>query len=112
ETVPPPGYLGFLLSLAWHLDLIEPGEQPARSGAEKGAFRPDVSGAIRGWRSRSFSEQTAALREAWLVHEAWIEGRERGAIEVWGAWWPDVRGRLLEAMGSLEAASWFRPREL
>jgi hypothetical protein len=112
ESAPPEGYTGFLLSLAHHTGLVEPGEKPARSGAEKGAFRPRVTDMIRSWRARAFSAQTAALREGWLAHEAWIEGRERDEIEVWGAWWPDVRSRLLEAIGSLEPGAWFRQREL
>ena len=112
ESAPPEGYAGFLLSLAWHIGLVEPGERPDRSGAEKGAFRPRVTDMIRSWRARAFSTQTGALREGWLAHEAWIEGRERDEIEVWGAWWPDVRARLLEAIGTLEAGAWFRHREL
>jgi hypothetical protein len=112
ESVPPEGYAGFLMSLAWHVGLVEPGERPARAGAEKGAFRPRVTDLIRSWRSRSFTAQTAALREGWLAHEGWIEGRERDEIEVWGAWWPDVRAKLLEAIGSLEPGAWFRHREL
>lgn len=112
EGAPPEGYAGFLLSLAWHIGLVEPGEKPARSGADKGAFRPRVTDLIRSWRARGFSAQTGALREAWLVHEAWIEGRERDEIEVWGAWWPDVRAKLLEAIGTLEPGAWFRHREL
>lgn len=112
ESAPPEGYAGFLLSLAWHVGLVEPGERPARTGAEKGAFRPRVTDMIRSWRARSFSAQTAALREGWLAHEAWIEGRERDEIEVWGAWWPDVRAKLLEAIGTLEPGAWFRHREL
>lgn len=112
DSAPPEGYAGFLLSLAWHVGLVEPGERPTRAGAEKGAFRPRVTDMIRSWRSRGFAAQTAALREGWLAHEAWIEGRERDEIEVWGAWWPDVRARLLEAIGTLEAGAWFRHREL
>jgi hypothetical protein len=112
EGAPPEGYAGFLLSLAYHVGLVEPGERPARTGAEKGAFRPRVTDMIRSWRSRAFSVQTGTLREGWMAHEAWIEGRERDEIEVWGAWWPDVRARLLEAIGTLEAGAWFRHREL
>jgi hypothetical protein len=112
EAAPPEGYLGFLLSLAHHIGLVEPGEKPARSGAEKGAFRPQLTDAIRSWRSRSFSQQTGELRAAWREHEAWIEGRERDELEIWGAYWPDVRSRLLEAIGTLEPGTWYRHREL
>jgi hypothetical protein len=112
EGAPPEGYAGFLLSLAYHVGLVEPGERPTRTGVEKGAFRPRVTDMIRSWRARGFAAQTAALRESWLAHEAWIEGRERDEIEVWGAWWPDVRAKLLEAIGTLEAGAWFRHREL
>ncbi|HYH13459.1 MAG TPA: helicase-associated domain-containing protein [Thermomicrobiales bacterium] len=112
ETTPPEGYLGFLLSLAHHAGLVEPGEKPVRSGPEKGAFRPELTDAIRRWRAQSFSAQTGELREAWLEHEAWIEGRERDELEVWGAHWPGVRRRLLEVIGSLEPGTWYRHREL
>jgi len=112
ETIPPEGYLGFLLSLAHHVGLVEPGEKPVRSGPEKGAFRPELTDTIRRWRGQSFSGQTAELRSAWLDHEAWIEGRERDEVEVWGAHWPGVRRRLLEVMGSLEPGTWYRHRDL
>jgi hypothetical protein len=112
DGAPSEGYAGFLLSLAHHVGLIEPGEKPVRSGAEKGAFRPRVTDGIRGWRARPFSAQTGALRAAWREHEAWIEGRELDEIEVWGASWPEVRARLLEALGSLEPGAWYRHREL
>lgn len=112
EQMPPEGYTGFLLSLAMHAGLIEPGEKPVRSGAEKGAFRPIITDAMRSWRTRPFSAQTGELRNAWREHEAWIEGRERDEIEVWGAHWPDVRDRLLDAIGSLETGTWYRQREL
>jgi hypothetical protein len=112
ESAPPEGYAGFLLSLAYHVGLVEPDEKPVRAGAEKGAFRPRVTDMIRSWRSRAFSAQTGALRDGWLSHEAWIEGRERDEIEVWGAWWPDVRANMLEAIGTLETGAWFRHREL
>lgn len=112
ETTPPEGYVGFLLSLAYHLGLVEPGEKPIQRGPEKGAFRPELTEAIRRWRAQSFSSQTGELRAGWLEHEVWIEGRERDEIEVWGARWPQVRHRLLELIGSLEAGAWYRQREL
>ncbi|MDQ4045228.1 MAG: helicase-associated domain-containing protein [Chloroflexota bacterium] len=112
DGVPEEGYPGFLLSLAHRVGLVEPGEKPARTGIEKGAFRPKVTDAIRGWRGKSFSVQTGQLRTAWLDHEDWIEGRERDEVEVWGASWPDVRRRLLEVLGSLEPGTWYRQREL
>ena len=112
ETTPPEGYLGFLLSLAHHAGLVEPGEKPAKSGSEKGAFRPQITDMIRRWRGQPFSVQTGELRAAWREHEVWVEGRERDEIEVWGAYWPDVRSRLLEAIGSLEPGTWYRHREL
>lgn|GEM_PF-819400 len=112
EQAPPEGYTGFLLSLALMVGIIEPGAKPARSGADKGAFRPQATGKLRSWRSEWFSEQTGELRRAWRDHEDWIEGRERDEIEVWGARWPDVRLKLLDAMSSLEAGTWYRRREV
>src|SRR5690606_30583490 len=35
EGAPPEGYAGFLLSLAYHVGLVEPGERPTRTGVEK-----------------------------------------------------------------------------
>ena len=112
EQTPPEGYTGFLLSVALLIGLVQPGDKPARSGAEKGSFRPQVTGMMRSWRSRRFSEQTAELRRAWRDHDDWIEGRERDEIEVWGARWPDVRLRVLDALSSLEVGTWYRRREV
>nr|MBA2556456.1 helicase-associated domain-containing protein [Chloroflexota bacterium] len=112
DGTPLEGYPGFLLSLAHRLGLVEPGEKPARSSAEKGAFRPRMTDAMRDWRGQPFTVQTGQLRAAWLDHEAWVEGRERDEVEVWGASWPDVRTRLLDVIGSLEDGTWYRQREL
>lgn len=112
DQVPAEGYVGFLLSLAWQVGLVEPGEKPAKSGADKGAFRPQVTDMMRRWRSQAFSVQTAELRGAWREHDAWLEGRERDELEVWGAYWPDVRRRLLDAVATFEPGTWFRHREL
>ncbi len=112
EQTPPDGYTGFLLSLALMIGIIEPAAKPSRSGAEKGAFRPQATVKMRSWRSERFSEQTAELRRAWRDHDDWIEGRERDEIEVWGAQWPNVRVKLLDALSSLEAGIWFRCREV
>lgn len=112
DQTPPEGYVGFLLSLALMVGVVEPGDRPKRSGAEKGSFRPQATEKMRTWRSEWFSEQTAELRHAWRDHEDWIEGRERDEIEVWGARWPDVRLKLLEALSSLETGVWYRRREV
>lgn len=111
DQTPPDGYAGFLLSLALLVELVEPSETPSRSGVDRGAFRPQLTDRIRTWRSQQFSQQTAELRAAWLSSEAWIEGRERDELEVWGAYWPDVRKRLLETLGTFESGVWFRQRE-
>jgi len=112
EQTPPEGYTGFLLSLALMVGIIEPGTKPARSGADKGSFRPQATEKLRSWRSEWFSEQTAELRRAWRDHDDWIEGRERDEIEVWGAHWPNVRAKLLDALSSLETGTWYRRREV
>jgi hypothetical protein len=65
------------------------------------------SGSVRQWRSRSFAEQTTAIRDIWLVADQWIEGRERGQIDVWGADWQGFRRRLLGALREIESGSWF-----
>lgn len=111
DQTPPDGYVGFLLSLALQIDLVEPSEPPQRSGVDKGSFRPQVTDKMRTWRSQRFSMQTAELRNAWLEAEPWIEGWERDELEVWGAHWPSVRQRLLKALGSFEPGTWFRQRE-
>lgn len=107
DETPPPGYPGFLLYLALGVGVLEPGPQIASAVADKNAVRPVPSGSVRSWRSRSFADQTAALRDIWLAAEAWIEGRERDQVDVWGADWQGFRRRLLGALRELEGDQWF-----
>lgn len=106
EDVPPRGYLAFLLHLALGIGVVAPGEQPATTGADKGAIRPSITAMIREWRRLSFSDQTDRLRTVWLATDGWIEGREREEIDVWGADWRGFRHRLLAALESLAPDEW------
>lgn len=106
EETPPPGYPGFLLYLALGVGTLEPGPQVSSAATDRHAVRPIPSGTVRQWRSRSFAAQTAALRDIWLAADAWIEGRERDQVDVWGADWPGFRRRLLGALRDLPPGSW------
>lgn len=107
EEVPPDGYLGMLLYLALGAGVLEPGPHMPGMGGDKNALRPVPSSKVRYWRGRSFAEQTAALRDAWLVADQWIEGREREQIDVWGADWQGFRRRLLGALREIDGDEWF-----
>jgi hypothetical protein len=107
EEVPPDGYLGMLLYLALGAGVLEPGPPVSGMGSDKNAVRPVPSSKVRHWRGRSFAEQTAALRDVWLVADQWIEGREREQIDVWGADWQGFRRRLLGALREIEGDEWF-----
>ena len=66
---------------------------------------------FREWRSRSFPELTADLRDCWATEPAWFEGGADGRVEVRGVDWPGARSRLLgllvaEAAG-LAPGAWF-----
>ncbi|HWV23953.1 MAG TPA: hypothetical protein VNZ58_07170 [Thermomicrobiales bacterium] len=107
EETPPPGYTGFLLYLALGVGVLEPGPQVASTAADKHAVRPVPSDSVRQWRSRSFASQTAALRDIWVAADAWIEGRERDQVDVWGADWQGFRRRLLGALRDIDGERWF-----
>jgi len=107
EDVPPDGYVGLLLYLALGVGVLEPGPHVAGAGGDRHAVRPVPSGSVRQWRSKDFASQTASLRDIWLVADQWIEGRERGQIDVWGADWQGFRRRLLGALRELEAGTWY-----
>jgi hypothetical protein len=97
-TVPPEGYLSFLLALATAEGLVS-------------ADGPDdqliVTRAIRPWRDRSFGEQMARLREHWLAETRWIEGEAREDVAVWGADWRGFRQKLLARLGDLAGDAWY-----
>jgi DNA-binding IclR family transcriptional regulator len=107
DEIPPEGYIGMLLYLALGVDVLEPGPHMPGAGGDRHAVRPVPSGLVRQWRSRTFADQIAALRDVWLVADQWIEGREREQIDVWGADWQGFRRRLLGALREIEAGSWF-----
>jgi hypothetical protein len=106
EDIPPEGYLGFVLYLALGVGVVEPGPHTPATGADKHAVRPVPSSRVRHWRSRSFAQQTAELRDVWLHADQWVEGREREQIDVWGADWQGFRRRLLAALGEIGEGEW------
>ncbi|MGB3305278.1 MAG: helicase-associated domain-containing protein [Thermomicrobiales bacterium] len=106
DEVPPTGYLGFLLVLALGVGVVEPSAEPVGTMVDRNAIRPALSARIRGWRARSFAEQTAQLMAIWLASDQWTEGREREEIDVWGADWRGFRHRLLEALAAVPAGEW------
>jgi hypothetical protein len=100
DDLPPPGYLGLLLALAEAEGLV-------RLADADGHPTIEVTPAVRGWRDRSFADQTARLRELWLALPEWIEGRERETVVVWGADWRGFRRRLLRLLEELPPEVWF-----
>jgi len=107
EDLPPLGYVDFLLALARAEGVIEE-EEP---GSESGRPRLVLAPGARSWRDRAFPEQTERLRWWWLASTDWIEGRERGEVEVWGVDWRGARRRLLALLADaelgLEAGAWY-----
>jgi len=104
--VPPEGYLGFLLYLALGVGVLEPAEHGPGSG-DRHAIRPVTTSRVRQWRGQSFAQQIAALRDAWLYADQWVEGREREQIDVWGADWQGFRRRLLGDLREIDPQQWF-----
>jgi hypothetical protein len=107
EEVPPEGYLGFLLYLALGVGVLEPGSHGPGTGGDKNAIRPVPTPRVRQWRGRGFAHHIAALRDVWLYADQWVEGRERGQIDVWGADWQGFRRRLLGDLGEIDPHEWF-----
>jgi len=112
DEIPPRGYLGFLLYLGVAVNVIGPSAGPLPTGADKSAIRPEPNPAIREWTRLGFDVQTARLKEAWLESDAWIEGRERDDIEIWGADWRGFRRRLLDAIAGLDPHQWLMADDL
>jgi hypothetical protein len=92
---PPTGYLETLqaFALAEGLLAVDDDSRPSRM-----VLGPN----LRAWRSTSFREQTARLRERWLRLPRWIEGEPAGLIDVWGADWRGMRPRLMAALADPE----------
>lgn len=107
EESPPSGYLGTVLALGLAAGVLVPSPDPLPAGSERHAVRPTVAPGIREWVRLGFGAQHQRLRDAWLGAEAWIEGREREEVEVWGADWSGFRHRLLEALQGLDTVPWF-----
>jgi hypothetical protein len=106
DEVPPIGYLGFLLHLGVAVDVITPSTEQLPTGTDRGAVRPTVSPTVREWTRHGFAAQDERLRRAWIDGDAWIEGRERGEIEIWGADWRGFRERLLKAVAGFDPSEW------
>jgi hypothetical protein len=91
----PDGYLELLRELALAEGILTADEQ-AR------APRLVAGPAFRGWRERSFPEQTERLRHRWLRLPRWTEGEPAGLVEVWGADWRQFRPQLVTALADPE----------
>ncbi|MGI8484470.1 MAG: helicase-associated domain-containing protein, partial [Thermomicrobiales bacterium] len=100
------------LTLAIGVGVVEPSAEPIGTGADRNGIRPTLSPRVRGWRGRSFSEQSSQLKAIWLASDQWSEGRERDEIDVWGADWRGFRHRLLEALAGVPVGEWLRIDDL
>ena len=106
DDLPPTGYLDFLIALALAENLVAESEPGAH-------LRPRLvlAAGARSWRDRSFAQQQDRLRWWWLASEDWIEGRERGEVQVWGADWRGARRKLLSLLAAeaiaLEPGVWY-----
>lgn len=94
---PLPGYLDLLAALADQGNLLDPPDAESRANP-----------ALRVWRSRSFTEQTAQLLSWWLGAATWIEALDQEEVVVSGAHWPQFRRRLLVLLPELEPNGWYR----
>jgi hypothetical protein len=100
------------LHLGVAVGVLEPSSEQLPPGTDRSAVRPVTVTAVRDWTRLGFPAQDERLRRAWIDQEAWIEGREREEIEVWGADWRSFRGRLLDAVARLDPADWFLVEDL
>lgn len=107
EDVPPTGYVGFLLYLGLAVDVLVASDQPLPPGSDRKAIRPIVTREVRAWTRLGFDAQMARLSGAWIESDLWLEGRERGEIDIWGADWPGLRRRLVEAVDGLDSGNWY-----
>lgn len=99
---PPAGYVDCLLALARAEGVLT---------ADDEANELRVTPAVRGWRERSFPAQTERLRWWWLASAQWLEGANRGEMEIWGVDWPTARRHLAAALVDpalgLEPDTWY-----
>ena len=93
DSGPPAGYVSFLMELARAEELLVP-------RAEDDAVLT-VAPSARAWRDLSFPRQTELLRQRWLGHPDWIEGRGRDDLAIWGADWRGFRRRLLAQLAAV-----------
>lgn len=107
DEVPPEGYLGFILYLAFGVGVLEPGPRAPGAGDDKHAIRPVLTPRVRQWRGFTFARQIGALRDVWLFADQWVEGHEREQIDVWGADWQGFRRRLLGDLRDMDPHEWF-----
>lgn len=98
---PLPGYLELLAALADHGNLLDTPDAETRANP-----------ALRVWRSRTFSEQTAQLLFWWLGAATWVEALDQEEVVVSGAHWPQFRRRLLVVLTELDPSAWHRLDEL
>ena len=96
DDTPPPGYLAFLAAFGQDEGILRVADGPSGTALTSTA-------AIRGWRDRSFPEQTAQLRLRWLATTGWPEGAARSDLAIEGADWRGFRRRLLAHLGELIA---------
>jgi hypothetical protein len=96
--LPPEGYLAFLIDLAVAEQLLT----EADGGRPGYTLTPEM----RAWRARGFAEQASRLRSDWLRADLWIEGDERGEVDVWGADWPGFRLKLLAQLSAFADRQW------
>lgn len=99
DDVPPAGYLAFLIDLAEAEQLLDEGDAASNPGYA-------LASEVRAWRAKSFTEQSARLRSDWLRAAVWIEGAERGEVDVWGADWAGFRLKLLAHLSMLADRQW------
>jgi hypothetical protein len=103
--LPIEGYLEFLIALGRSEGVIAGGDPHGDAALERGP-------ALRTWRSRSFTDQTARLTWWWLASSSWIEAIGRDGIEIWGATWPPFRRKLVALLATLKTDAWYSIPEL
>jgi hypothetical protein len=104
QQVPPVGYIEMLIDLAVGLGLLR---EP-----DDGSTQFERAGAVREWRLRTWSEQTARIRSVWMSSGYWIEGQGRADVEPWNVDWRGFRVKLLGHLAGLERDKWYRLSDL
>lgn len=103
DDAPPDGYLDLLIELAQLEHLLDEGDAAAEAGYA-------LTAEVRAWRSLSFADQSSRLRSNWLRAGDWIEGADRGDVDVWGADWAGFRLKLLAHLAAFNDRQW-RPMD-